>query len=62
MRVLLITNDYPPRPGGIQQYLAGLVDAIEGPVRVLAPRDRDDRGETIRDRRRFMWPTRRVRW
>lgn len=61
MRVLLITNDYPPRPGGIQQYLAGLVDAIDGPVRVLAPRHRDDGAEVIRDRRRFMWPTPRVR-
>jgi len=61
MRVLLITNDYPPRPGGIQQYLAGLVDAIDGPVRILAPRDRDDGAEVIRDKRRFMWPTRRVR-
>ncbi len=61
MRVLLITNDFPPRPGGIQQYLAGLVDAIDGPVRVLAPRDGDDRPGVIRDRRRFMWPTRRVR-
>ncbi len=61
MRVLLITNDYPPRPGGIQQYLAGLVDAIDGQVRVLAPRHRDGGEEVIRDRRRFMWPTRRVR-
>ena len=61
MRVLLVTNDYPPRPGGIQQYLAGLVDAIEGPVRVLAPRDGGHGGIVVRDRRRFMWPTRRVR-
>lgn len=61
MRVLLVTNDFPPRPGGIQQYLAGLVDALDGPVRVLAPRDRDQRGDVVRDRRRFLWPTPRVR-
>jgi phosphatidylinositol alpha-1,6-mannosyltransferase len=61
MRVLLITNDFPPRPGGIQQYLAGLVDALDGPVRVLAPRDGSHPGDVVRDRRRFMWPTRRVR-
>lgn len=24
-RVLLVTNDYPPRPGGIQSYLEALV-------------------------------------
>jgi len=61
MRVLLITNDFPPRPGGIQQYLAGLIDALDGPVRVLAPRDGDHHGDVVRDRRRFMWPTRRIR-
>lgn len=60
MRVLLVTNDFPPRPGGIQQYLAGLTGALDGPVRVLAPRDGDHPGDVVRDRRRFMWPTRRV--
>ena len=25
MRVLVVTNDYPPRPGGVQQYLGNLV-------------------------------------
>lgn len=61
MRVLLVTNDYPPRPGGIQQYLAGLVRTFDGPVRVLAPYDPDGLNDVVRDRRRFMWPTRRVR-
>ncbi len=61
MRVLLITNDFPPRPGGIQQYLKGLVDALEPTVRVLAPRGASHPGDVVRDRRRFMWPTRRVR-
>ncbi len=65
MRLALVTNDYPPRPGGIQQYLGNLVDAHPGDVRVLAPRDAAAtirRGDAVvrRDRRRFMWPTRRT--
>lgn len=61
MRILLVTNDFPPRPGGIQQYLAGLVAALPGPVRVLAPRDGQTSGDVVRGRRRFMWPTRPIR-
>ena len=61
MRLLVVTNDYPPRPGGIQQYLAGLVAAHSGEVRVLAPRDDAYPGDIRRYRRRYMWPTRRVR-
>ena len=30
MRLLLITNDYPPKPGGIQMYLQNFVDAFPG--------------------------------
>jgi phosphatidylinositol alpha-1,6-mannosyltransferase len=61
VRILLVTNDYPPKAGGIQQYLGGLVAALPGPVRVLAPADGPAGGDVLRDRRRFMWPTRRVR-
>lgn len=61
MRLLLVTNDYPPKPGGIQQYLAGLMAAYDGPVRVLAPKDGSTSGDVVRDRRRFMWPSRRIR-
>lgn len=62
MRLLLITNDYPPRPGGIQQYLGNLVDSLEGEVRVLAPSDgpaETKRGEAVvrRGDPKFMWPT-----
>jgi phosphatidyl-myo-inositol dimannoside synthase len=62
VKVLLITNDYPPRAGGIQQYLRGFVRHFPGEVRVLAPRDGggDDDG-VERGPSRFMWPTRRVR-
>jgi len=64
MRVLLVTNDYLPKPGGIQQYLGGLVAALPAEVLVLAPRDDRVDGPEFgvhRDRRRFLWPTRRVR-
>ncbi|HEX5630884.1 MAG TPA: glycosyltransferase family 4 protein [Acidimicrobiia bacterium] len=63
MRLLLVTNDYPPKPGGIQQYLGGLVAAVDAEVRVLAPFQpgaRDEPG-VFRGRRRFMWPTAPVR-
>lgn len=40
-RVLLVTNDFPPRPGGIQSYLGEFVDRLvqQGPhaVTVYAP-------------------------
>lgn len=61
MRLLIVTNDFPPKPGGIQQYLGGLSEAVEGEVRILAPADRGDDPRVVRDRRAFMWPTRRVR-
>jgi phosphatidyl-myo-inositol dimannoside synthase len=66
MRLLIITNDYPPKSGGIQTYLGNLADAYPGPVRVLAPADGPavgtDKGEVIvrRGSRRFMWPTRKT--
>lgn len=63
MRVLLVTNDFPPRPGGIQQYLAGLVASLDAEVRVLAPKEPTavETAGVIRGHRRFMWPTRRAR-
>jgi hypothetical protein len=65
MRLLLVTNDYPPKPGGIQQYLGGLVAALEAEVRVLAPRHPGAVAEphVFRGHRRFLWPTRHTqRW
>lgn len=63
MRVLLVTNDYPPKPGGIQQYLGGLVAALDAEVRVLAPRHDGvgDDPRVFRGHRRFLWPTPRTR-
>ncbi len=66
MRLLIVTNVYPPKSGGIQTYLGNLVDAYPGPVRVLAPADGPAsdtaKGEKIvrRGRRKFMWPTRKT--
>ena len=63
MRVLLITNDYPPKPGGIQQYLGNIVSRFAGPIRVLAPADPDAEYDelVIRSDQSFMWPTPSVR-
>ena len=38
MRALLVTNDYLPKPGGIQQYLSNLVGCSSVSFRVLAPK------------------------
>ena len=38
MKTLLVTNDFPPKVGGIQSYLFGLVGSLDAAgVRVLAP-------------------------
>lgn len=61
MRILLITNDYPPKPGGIQQYLGNLVGALSAEVRVAAPADEGDDPRVVRHERSFLWPTREIR-
>lgn len=63
VRLLLVTNDYPPRVGGIQQTLVNLVDRWAGPVRVLAPKDpaANSDARVVRHERTFIWPTRKVR-
>ena len=61
MRLLLVTNDYPPKPGGIQMYLQNLVDAIDDPVLIVAPRDDRATGaedDVVRGRRTYMLPDR----
>jgi phosphatidylinositol alpha-1,6-mannosyltransferase len=67
-RTLLVTNDYPPRIGGIQRTLEALVAQLPPDrVSVLAPRwdgsdayDADAPYRVFRDPRTFMWPTPRV--
>lgn len=62
MKLLVVTNDYPPKPGGIQQYLGSFLAAYPHEYRVVAPADdpSEDEDRVIRDRRAFMWPTPRV--
>ena len=64
-RTLLVTNDFPPRVGGIQRTLHALVRELPSDrITVLAPSwegiDSFDAGEPyriVRAPRRFLWPT-----
>jgi len=62
VRLLLITNDYPPKPGGIQQYLGNVIAAYPDDYHIIAPTDPgaepDDR--ISRHPSTFMWPTKKV--
>jgi phosphatidylinositol alpha-1,6-mannosyltransferase len=63
-RTLLVTNDFPPKIGGIQTFAEGLWRSLPADrVAVLAPRwegaDTYDVAApflVVRDRERFMWP------
>ncbi len=39
MRLLVVTNDFPPKRGGIQVYLKNLLDAFDDETHVVAPHD-----------------------
>ncbi|MFN2589672.1 MAG: glycosyltransferase family 4 protein [Actinomycetota bacterium] len=64
-RVLMVTNDFPPRVGGVQQYESNIVRELPSErVMVLAPNwpgwrahDADAPFEIVRWPARFMWPT-----
>jgi phosphatidylinositol alpha-1,6-mannosyltransferase len=64
-RTLLLTNDYPPRVGGIQRTLGSLVDQIPPDrITVMAPAwegdlafDRSRPYRVLRQRDGFLWPT-----
>jgi phosphatidylinositol alpha-1,6-mannosyltransferase len=63
MRLLLVTNDYPPKPGGIQMYLKNLVDAYPDEILVYAPKDDDAEPHepgVVRGSRSYMVPSRTV--
>lgn len=65
MRALLITNDYPPKAGGIQQYLFNLAAHSEASFRVLAPAHpgAPPQPGVVRNSASFMLPTPRTfRW
>lgn len=59
MRALLVTNDYPPKPGGIQQYLSNLVDHSSVSFRVLGPHHPGARADPqiVRGRASYLLPT-----
>lgn len=60
MKLLLVTNDYPPKPGGIQMYLQNLVDAYPDDVLVYGPADEHadpDADGVVRGDRPYMLPT-----
>jgi phosphatidylinositol alpha-1,6-mannosyltransferase len=64
-RTLLLTNDYPPRVGGIQRTLESLVDELPPDrIAVMAPSwegdlafDRTRPYRVLRQRDGFLWPT-----
>ena len=59
MRLLIVTNDFPPKRGGIQTYLKNLLDAYDGETLVIAPSDeRVDGYErwVVRGDRSYMLP------
>lgn len=48
-----MTCDYPPMNGGVARYLADLVRASDGAMRVIVPLEHQDPGETVVRRRFF---------
>src|SRR5688500_7961767 len=68
MRTLLVTNDFPPRPGGIQQFLHNLaIRQPDGELVVYAstwrdpkPFDAEQPYPVVRDRTGVLLPTPRV--
>jgi phosphatidylinositol alpha-1,6-mannosyltransferase len=64
-RTLLVTNDFPPRVGGIQRTLGSLCEVLPAErLSVLAPRwegwrdlDRSVPFRVLRQRGEFLWPT-----
>ncbi|GMQ92676.1 MAG: glycosyltransferase family 4 protein [Acidimicrobiia bacterium] len=64
MRLLIVSNDYPPKPGGIQTYLRNLVDAYPDEVHVVGPSDdsaKSTERHVTRGARSYMLPTRSAR-
>jgi phosphatidylinositol alpha-1,6-mannosyltransferase len=64
-RTLVVTNDFPPRVGGIQRTLESLCGALPAEkVSVIAPSSEGSEAfdeaaafDVIRERHRFVWPT-----
>jgi phosphatidylinositol alpha-1,6-mannosyltransferase len=64
-RTLVVTNDFPPRVGGIQRTLESLCRALPAErISVIAPSCEGSEAfdaaagfDIVRERRRFVWPT-----
>ena len=63
MRILLVTNDYPPKPGGIQQYLGSIVDHSDADFLILGPHHPGAIADPriVRGHAKWMLPSRRTR-
>ena len=66
-RVLVVTNDFPPRRGGIETFVFSLCEGLSAEVVVYTARmrgseriDAEGRVLVVRDRSRLLLPTRRV--
>jgi len=64
-RTLIVTNDFPPRTGGIESFVMAMASRLPGDVVVHTARQRGDREhdrdlpfEVVRDRSALMVPTR----
>ena len=64
-RTLVVTNDFPPRVGGIQRTLGSICQALPATkLSVIAPSSEGSESfdasvgyEVVRERSRFVWPT-----
>lgn len=57
MRVLVVTNDYPPAAGGIQRYVSDLVGRLPWEVHVVAPHADPPNEEGVIARGGSLFPT-----
>lgn len=63
MKILLIAENWPPRVGGIENYLTGIVSNLPaGSTTVIAPAHRDAQAAAGVIRKRFFWPVVKPAW
>ncbi|MCI0479041.1 hypothetical protein L0Y59_00650, partial [Candidatus Uhrbacteria bacterium] len=53
--ITLMTLDYPPEIGGVSRYLAGIVKAARGAIRVIVPKGHGTDGPGHVETRKFFW-------
>lgn len=62
MKALLLAENWPPRVGGIENYLTNIVIHLKGEVDVIAPPARAFSFPARVIRKRFFWPVVRPAW